>query len=507
MSRILFLTKNIRDQRYGLLALAAYLKERGHTLDYIKVSDNTDVALLGSEAGVGDLGPANTASNVLAKIEEFKPDYLGVTAMTGEMRFLITVLEEVKSVFPELYVVLGGPHATFCAETAVKHHCVDAICRGEGEEAFAEFLEKHPHGEFGSVKNFGFVHDGEIVINPLRPLAEMNDLPIPDYDFIPRTVMEKFVVFASRNCPYACTYCFNREYRRLYKEIGQVKVYNTMSVDRFMSELKYLADNYEFEYFYFQDDVFPIAREWLDEFSERYPVEIGKPFHVGLNPVMIREDVVVKLKKAGLRSLNMAIESGSPRVRREIMDRPPATNEEIIEVSQLLKKHGNYINTQNIIMSPTETLEEAKQTLELNIACGVDNAVIGKFQPYPGTRMGKYAEELGLVDSETILEKLPENYHWESILDFPEEIAIQMDNLVHMFSFTVRYPFMKPIVYKLLPYRWDWLFHRIDDQFWMTQTHRTMQSVLRRKWWTELKITSLFLWRMLFPAKKQPFNY
>ena len=33
---------------------------------------------------------------------------------------------------------------------------IDAICSGEGEEAFAEFLEKHPEGDFISVKNFSF---------------------------------------------------------------------------------------------------------------------------------------------------------------------------------------------------------------------------------------------------------------------------------------------------------------------------------------------------------------
>jgi len=507
MKKVLFLTKNIRDQRYGLLALAAYLKERGHVLDYIYVSDDSYVEALGSEAGRAMSSDHVTVEDVIERIAEFKPDYLAVTAMTGEMKFLLRVLEKIKKVYPDLYVVLGGPHATFSATQIVKNPLIDAVCRGEGEEAFAEFLDVHPDGDYLSVKNFAYYIDDKLVTNPFRPLMEMDSLPIPDYDFIPRTIKDKFVVFASRNCPYSCTYCFNREYRRLYQEDGATSVYNTMSVDRFMRELKYLKERYDFEYFYFQDDVFPIAKKWLAEFAERYPKEIGLPFHVGLNPVMIREEIVVLLKKAGLRSLNMAVESGSERVRKNVMDRPPATNEEIVEVCLLLKKHGIYINTQNIIMSPTETLEEAKMTLELNIAGKVDNAVIGKFQPYPGTRMGKYAEELGLVDGDTLLDKLPENYHWDSILDFPEDLAIQMDNLVHMFSFTVKYPFMKPIVYKLLPYRWDWLFHRIDDQFWMTQTHRSMRSILKRSFWTELGITTVFVWRMLFPKKKKTFAY
>jgi radical SAM superfamily enzyme YgiQ (UPF0313 family) len=506
--RILFLTKNIRDQRYGLLALAAFLKREGHVLDYTNITDDPAVALLGAEAGVGGLGPRRGVQDVLDKIADFKPDYLAVTGMTGEMRVLLHSLEQIKEVYPELYVVLGGPHATFAGSSIAKHPCIDAVCRGEGEGAFADFLQRHPHGDYLKTPNFVFHIDGQTIVNPMRPLMDINELPLPDYDFIPRSIVDKMVVFASRNCPYSCTYCFNREYRRFYREdTGAKTVYTTMTVDRFMRELRYLKEKYEFKYFYFQDDVFPIARNWITEFAERYPKEIGLPFHVGLNPVMITEDIVAKLSQAGLRSLNMAIESGSPRIRKQIMDRPPATNEEIIEVSLLLRKYGVYINTQNIIMSPTETLEEAKQTLELNIACKVNSAVIGKFQPYPGTRMGKFAEELGLVDSETLLDRLPENYHWESILDFPKDLEIQLDNLLHVFAVTVKYPFIRPLVYTLLDKPWDWLFHRVDDQFWMTHTHRSMESIINRTMGEEFKIGTKYLWHLLFPMNKEQFVY
>jgi radical SAM superfamily enzyme YgiQ (UPF0313 family) len=204
--------------------------------------------------------------------------------------------------------------------------------------------------------------------------------------------------------------------------------------------------------------------------------------------------------------MNLAIESGSPRVRR-IMNRPRMSNDDLVRACRTVRRHGIYIDTQNIIMSPTETVEEAKQTLELNIACGVDNGVVGKFQPYPGTRMAKFAVEKGLVAESEIMEKLPENYHWESILKFDGEEAVQMDNLLHLFSFTIRYPFMKKIVYAVLPYRWDRLFHRIDDQFWMTFTHRGMEAKHESSFMRELRLHLLFLKRLLFPKGKSEFVY
>jgi len=487
--RVLFLIKNIRDQRYGILCLAAYLKERGHVLDYAHVRNGESLP------------------EVMRKIEEFAPDYLAVTAMSGEIKVLLSVLRGVKAAYPGLYTVLGGPHATF-APDVLKEAVIDALCRGEGEEAFAEFLERHPSGDYLSVRNFSFKNGRTMVHNPLRPLGDIDNFPIPDYDFLPRQVAEKIVLFLSRSCIFNCAYCFNKEYREMYRKAGQKQTYRYMSVERALRELVYLKEKYsgKFKYFYFQDDVFPTKREWLEEFSRRYPGEVGIPFHVGLNPALIKEESIAFLKKAGCFSMNLAIESGSPRVR-EIMNRPRMRNEDLIRACRTVRKHGIYIDTQNIIMSPTETLAEAKQTLELNISCGVNNGVVGKFQPYPGTRMAKFAIEKGLVEENEIMEKLPENYHWESMLKFDEKEAVEMDNLLHLFSFTIKYPFMKRIVYAALPYRWDRLFHRIDDQFWMAHTHRGMEAKQKRNFINELKLHLLFLKRLFIPKKKREFVY
>lgn len=445
-------------------------------------------------------------ASVLSKIDAFQPDYLAVTAMTTEMRPLMKIIRGVKAARPDLFVMLGGPHPTFCPDVVMEPE-IDAICRGEGEAALSAFLKLHPDGDYTTVPNFGFCIDGKPQINSLGPMMNMDDLPIPDYDFMPRSNTEKFVTFASRNCVYSCQYCFNQEYRRMYKEDGTKNIYNIYTVDRFMAELRHINERYDFSVFCFQDDVFPINKEWLNEFVQRYPAEIGKPFHLALNPCMIKEGTIEKLRTAGLVSMNMAIESGSERIRNDVMRRPPITNIELIKLCRSIKANGIYINTQNMMMSPTESVEEAKATLELNIACGVDSAVVGKFQPFPGTRMGKLAVELGLVDSSTILERIPENYHFESILDFPNEDAVIMDNLVHIFSFCVRYPFMKPILFRMLHLRWDWLFHRIDDQFWMTHTHRNFDSYSAMTDWMEFRITLLFLWRMLFPKRKRAFSF
>lgn len=488
MKRVLFLIKNIRDQRYGILCLASYLKMKGHTLDYIHVT--------------GDI------NSILNKIEQFKPNYLAVTAMSGEIKRLLDVLKEIKMFYPELYVVLGGPHATFSPDI-IENPLVNAICRGEGELAFAEFLEKHPEGDYLSVRNFSFKEDGKIIKNPLRPLVDINKLPDPDYHFIKRQNKEKIIVFASRNCIFNCTYCFNREYRKMYRdECGQSQTYSYMTVDRFITQLKNIKNDFNFKVFYFQDDVFPVMdRKWLLDFCRRYPKEVSIPFHIGISPKLVTDERVSLIKQAGCFSVNMAVESGSERIRNKIMMRPMMTNDEIVNACHILKRHNIYIDSENMIMCPTETLEEAKQTLELNIKCKVDGAGLAKFQPYPGTRLTQFAIKRGLVDKENIIDRIPENFHWTSILKFDEKQAVQMDNLTHFFAITLKYPFIRRAVYAVIPYRLDWLFHHIDDQFWMTHTHRSLESRRKRTFLTELKIHLLFIKRLFIPKRRSDFVY
>ena len=158
------------------------------------------------------------------------------------------------------------------------------------------------------------------------------------------------------------------------------------------------------------------------------------------------------------------------------------------------------------MMSPTETLEEAKQTVDLNIDCKVNNASTSKFQPYPGTAMAKFAFEKNLVKNGNILEMLPENYHHESILKFSKKDEIGMSNLVKLFSFTIRFPMMKNFVFAMLPFeRLEKLFQRIDDQFWMVYTHRPSKTIIQNKRWVEFKQLMLFIKCLIIPMQKEKF--
>ena len=124
----------------------------------------------------------------------------------------------------------------------------------------------------------------------------------------------------SRGCPYKCTYCFNHSYNKLYK--GNGPLMSRLSVDRLIAELKELKESYPTQFIKFYDDIFVLKDdEWLDEFAEKFPKEIGLPFHCLMRANLLTESILKKLKQSGMASISMSIESGNAHIRDDILKR------------------------------------------------------------------------------------------------------------------------------------------------------------------------------------------
>ena len=70
--------------------------------------------------------------------------------------------------------------------------------------------------------------------------------------------------------------------------------------------------------------------KWLEEFSERYPSEVGIPFFCSVHPGIVKEKTVELLKKSGCWCVAIGVQSGSERIRKEIFNRH-ISNKQIIE--------------------------------------------------------------------------------------------------------------------------------------------------------------------------------
>ena len=96
------------------------------------------------------------------------------------------VLRELLTARPEAYVILGGPQVMNHAATYVPAQSdMVAVCNGEGEITFREYLRQiaSPEPDFGAVPGISFWDSGNLVTTE-RPdrIANLDAIPTPFSD-------------------------------------------------------------------------------------------------------------------------------------------------------------------------------------------------------------------------------------------------------------------------------------------------------------------------------------
>ncbi len=424
---ILFIIKDIEYiDPMGIMLLSALAKEGGHSTEICVLADG----------------------KLEESIKSFKPDVAAFSAKTGEHKYYIAANDAVKRINPDIYTVIGGPHATFFPDIIVKHP-FDALCVGEGDDAWPELLDAVQEGRpvegiDNIVTKKNYDPSRPPVIRPRK--RDLDTLPHLDRDLIYRSTrlgrfpMRSFM--AGRGCPYKCTYCFNHIYNKIYK--GKGKLYSRYSVDRLCAELRELKESYPTQYIKFYDDIFVMKDdEWLDEFVEKYPKEVGLPFHCLMRANLITEPLLLKLKKAGLSSISMSIESGNAHIRDVLLKRN-MSEEIMLDAFKLCKKHNIPTFSNTIFAIPGSSIKEDIEGLDLNIKSKVTFGEFPVFFPYPKTELGEYSIEHGYFDGD--FDKLHMNYQTDSPLNcFSEKEKLMQVNLSLLATVCLLFPWMRNI--------------------------------------------------------------
>jgi anaerobic magnesium-protoporphyrin IX monomethyl ester cyclase len=259
-----------------------------------------------------------------------------------------------------VFSAFGGPHPTFFPDM-ITEPGVDGICVGEGEGAMLDLADAlaRRNGTYDTnLPNWWFNVEGEVVKNLPRPLIhDLSALPHPDralvYDKYPDLAASQIKHFiSSRGCPYACTYCFNHAYYQIYKgeRRGQQR-----SVDDVIAEVKAVRARWPLEQAVFIDDLFVIYNDWLEEFAEKWPREVGLPFFANVRANLLVKDPykVELLKKAGCGTVSMGIEAANDRIRVELLKRR-MTRQDMIEAGRMVRAAGIHITATNILGLPDQ---------------------------------------------------------------------------------------------------------------------------------------------------------
>jgi len=311
-------------------------------------------------------------------IQREKPILVGVSMITS---FYIDLVRQVTDYLKPMGIPLvsGGIYATLSPEKCIE--LTDYVIRGEGSDAIIDLANAIANkDDVTSIKNLAYNNSqGELILNNMRPtMHDMDAYGVPRVDTGNEWLIDKnkirnieplkndfaYTVSASRGCYFSCSFCGSVNLQKLNAGLGpHVRVRTVENVINELAAVKKKMRN--LIHIRFVDSVFPLNKEWINEFAREYKKRINLPFKIWVHPMTTNIEALRALQTAGLYKLIMGIQSGSPYIRNEIFLRKE-TQEHILKAAQVYADSKiPLVEYDFILCHPFETVKTIKESYAL----------------------------------------------------------------------------------------------------------------------------------------------
>ena len=396
---IALLTTDSEAWSFGLRSISATLRNAGH---------HTRLIFMGTNEPRFSRHHLDEIASLTRHI-----DLVGVSCLAQGSEKAKQVIEFLH--LQKKLIVWGGIHASLnpaeCADWA------EIVCSGEGEGMMLDLVERLERGSnWSDIENIAYLENGSLQQNGLRPpIQNLDELPLPDFSFedeyhltkkgfiqvstLPEMRSNGRILFnSSRGCAFHCTYCCNAKIKNLYSR--KDRYIRRMSISKLIEHAQNLQTVFPLgTCFYFIDEDFaarPVAE--LVQFANEYPQKIGLPFECLTHPVRVTHQKMELLVKAGLYRMNMGIESGSERTKKEIFDRH-VSSEVVKQAAEIISCYPQVVPKYFfIIANPYEEREDLLDTARL-IASLPPHSYIQTYNLvfFPGSDLYERAIQEGLI--------------------------------------------------------------------------------------------------------------
>lgn len=354
----------------GILYIAAYLRK--HEVR-VQVMDIT-------AAGY-------TLEDILERVASEKPVLVGISAMTPGLRSAVVIAEELKRKFGDSVTVgLGGSHVNSDLKFTERFPVFDFSVLGEGEKTTLDIVRRLQAGE----KVRGIIQG--------VPIDDLEEIPPPARDLInykdyfrdeesAKGRKPAATMLSSRGCPFHCSFCSIPVIRH------KVRIRDAKSV---VDEMEAIYDTCDGAYS-FVDDVLTLNKTSMIALCREILDRKLKVRWMGMTRAnLLSEEMVAFMARAGCTDLFFGVESGSERVRNEVIQKR-VTDKEIADSVALCRKHGIHVSLFLMAGFPGETWEDLKATINIGSKVKADLIGIRITVPFPGTDVFDYAVKENII--------------------------------------------------------------------------------------------------------------
>lgn len=389
-------------------------------------------------------------------------DVVGLSLNMANISTSLETIQYIKKQNPNAKVIIGGPSCISNPLYFTNNENIDAICTGEGEEAFLDYIVQGAFIDGKEIaglytrKNKHFVYGGERQYkNNLDEYGfpALHEVKINKYNTPIRKKFPVSSIMTSRGCPFHCIFCFH--------SMGHE--WRARSCINVVDEMEWQVKELGVKEICIQDDNFSLdikrAKQIFDLIIKR-DIKVKLQFPNGLRVDFIELDLLDKMFHAGVWLIGVAPETGSPELMKKI--KKSMDLEKVAQVVQWCRKIGINTYANFMIGFPAETMQDLQKTASFIKKLNADFIQIARVIPIPGTPLyetavhndtrDKFGQEQGtffgtpkLVKSEIPKKdvvRLIKNIHMTFYLN-PIKIIrlmriLSLPRLIKLFTYTIR---------------------------------------------------------------------
>jgi radical SAM superfamily enzyme YgiQ (UPF0313 family) len=396
----------------GLVYVGTYLKKMG-----------IDVEIL--DAYAENLGAYSTIDRIFSNGKI--PLVIGLNSSSPNIHIVHKIADFIKRIYPDVQIVVGGPHASIAAEHTLSNSNIDYIVKGEGEIPFYNLVSR--------LFNDGKVDAGNLPKAVLKKgynnfgkeietvNAELDSIPCPDFSLLPLESRyfqnkKRLYIHTTRGCSYNCIYC---SVPRVWKKVRE------MPIEKLLDDIEELNARFAPEEYQIVDDNFSHKRgEMIRKFCaglEKRKIKIKWKCQVRADFINI--DLIEQMGKAGCFEIDFGIESGNAEIQKFI--RKGLSLEKIPPIIEAVKRNGIASKAFMMLGFPNEKYSHIADTINYALKlkeAGLDGVAFFPVMPFPGTEIAQLTNKKflqgAIIDDSVIKENTSSNFKLRKYSAKPE---------------------------------------------------------------------------------------